>query len=417
MWKYRCKSHLLSLIGAFFVGALITAFSMSSDMAIYQEFLPREVYQFMSQNTVMTYMIGGFSFAGIVNTILIFQLLSSTFGVSPFIMILVLMMAANVALMIGTFLVIPAVIVCIYGMVSLKLSREKEMARRNFSQDSELVRMYTLHHELIEDMKPLADTCKKNVNKMTALYLLGVVALMIVCFVVNNLLIITLIFFVYMFLFNILLKYRASCLIPITSLLYDQCNPEMCASAIIYYSTKNGKVKLKNQTLFAQCLIYLDDPELAQDVLISYPRKDAASSLTYWSLMASIYYQLKDEDGLNRCKEEATKIKLGFGQTGVMIQSEEVAAIQNKINLMNGEFSTSKKYYLDSLKKSRFAFQQVDACYYIALISFVEQDYPLSNLYFDKVVSLGNKMSFVKKAKHYQSKMENMDLSLDSYKS
>lgn len=415
MWKYRCKSHLLSLLAAFVVGCLVTGLSFSTGVEVYQQVLPSDVYAFMTQNMWLTYAMGGFSFAGIINVIMIAQTVMSTYNISPFIFILLIMIASEPLFLIGTLLVIPAIIVCIYGMVSLKMQRGKEMSAHNFSEDSEIVRMYTLHHKLDESVKPLAESCRHNVNRMTYLYLLGVVALFCVLFFVNNLMIGALAFLFYMFAFNLLLRYRASCMIPITSLLYDKCDPEACASAIIYFSTKRGKVKLKSQTLLAQCLIYLDDPELAQDVLIGYPRKDAASSLTYWSLMATIYYLLKDEEGLNRCKEESQRIRLGIGQTGVMIQNEEIAAIQNKINLMNGEFSTSKKYYLDSLNKARFTFQQVDACYYIALISFVEQDYPLANMYFEKVVNVGSKMCFVEKAKKYQSKMENMNLDIDDY--
>ena len=413
MWKYRCKTHLLSILGAFVVGCLITAIFFFTNTETYLQVLPAQVYNFIAENILLTCIMGGLSFAGVINVILIAQLLMSIYNLNPFIFIIIIMLFSEPLVILGILLVIPAIIICIYGMVSLNKQRGKEMKAHNFSQDEELVRMYKLHHELKEEVKELAESCRKNVNKMTYLYLLGIVALFCVLFLIENLMIATLAFLFYMFLFNLLLRYRASCLIPITSLLYDQCDPESCASAIIYFSTKNGKVRLKSQTLFAQCMIYLDDPQLAQDILINYPRKDAASSLSYWSLMANIYYLLKDEDGLNRCKEEAQKIQLGFGQTGVLIQNEEVASIQNKINLMNGEFSICKKYYLDYLNKARFTFQQVDSCYYIALISFVEQDYPLSNLYFEKVINMGNKMCFVEKAKHYQSKMENMDLDLD----
>ena len=161
--------------------------------------------------------------------------------------------------------------------------------------------------------------------------------------------------------------------------------------------------------MLAQCLINLNDAELAQDVLISYPRKDASSSLQYWSLMSYIYYMLKDEEALSRCKEEAQNIRLHYGRAGVMIQSEEMAAIENKIHLMDGDLNTCKKYYLQGLQRANFPFQQVDSCYYIALISFVEEDYKLARLYFEKVLELGNRMYFVKKAKNYLDKIEKIN--------
>ena len=47
--------------------------------------------------------------------------------------------------------------------------------------------------------------------------------------------------------------------------------------------------------------------------------------------------------------------------------------------------------------------------YYIALISFVEEDYKLARLYFEKVLELGNRMYFVKKAKNYLDKIEKIN--------
>ena len=130
--------------------------------------------------------------------------------------------------------------------------------------------------------------------------------------------------------------------------------------------------------------------------------------------MATINYMLKDEDALDRCKEEAGKVRMNYGVQGVLVQSEELASIQNKVDLMNGQFNTCKKYYLQALQKARLPFQQVDACYYIGMISFVEQDYSLASMYFEKVISLGNKMAFVQKAKHFQSKIDAMAPSQDA---
>ena len=166
--------------------------------------------------------------------------------------------------------------------------------------------MYKIHHNLDESYKELAKTCRKNVRKLNGIYALGIVALLVILILINNMLLLAVLLMFYLFAFNLVLRYRAVSLLPITRLLYEDCNPEACASAVIYYCTNSkGHTRLKQHTLLAQCLIYLNDPELAQDVLISYPRKDAASSLQYWSLMSYIDYMLKDEDGLSRCKEEA----------------------------------------------------------------------------------------------------------------
>ncbi|MBU9895341.1 hypothetical protein KSW27_03590 [Holdemanella biformis] len=421
MWKYRCKSHLISLIVAFAVGVGLSVIVFSSGIDISSDIfssslssLPGadtqaidQVLKYLQNNMWILYMGDGLLISGIINVIYIGQYLTVRFNISPWIVMCIIFFLPEYMIYIGTILVIPAFIVCIYGMLSLRSSISKERREFNFSSDDELVRMYEIHHKLDESYKELAKSCRKNVRKLTSIYALGIVALFVILFVVNNIMLLAVLLMFYLFAFNLVLRYRAVSLLPITKLLYEDCNPEACASAIIYYSTnRKGHTRLTQHTLLAQCLIYLNDPELAQDVLISYPRKDAASSLQYWSLMSYIDYMLKDEEALNRCKEEAQSVRLNYGRAGVMIQSEEMASIENKIHLMDGDFNTCKKYYLQGLQRARFAFQQVDSCYYIALISFVEEDYKLARMYFEKVIEIGNRMYFVEKAKSYLEKID-----------
>lgn len=421
MWKYRCKSHLISLIVAFVVGVGLSVIVFSRGIDISSDIfssslssLPGadtqaidQVLKYLQNNMWILYMGDGLLISGIINVIYIGQYLTVRFNISPWIVMCIIFFLPEYMIYIGTILVIPAFIVCIYGMLSLRSSISKERSEFNFSSDDELVRMYEIHHKLDESYKELAKSCRKNVRKLTSIYALGIVALFVILFVVNNIMLLAVLLMFYLFAFNLVLRYRAVSLLPITKLLYDDCNPEACASAIIYYSTnRKGHTRLTQHTLLAQCLIYLNDPELAQDVLISYPRKDAASSLQYWSLMSYIDYMLKDEEALNRCKEEAQSVRLNYGRAGVMIQSEEMASIENKIHLMDGDFNTCKKYYLQGLQRARFAFQQVDSCYYIALISFVEEDYKLARMYFEKVIEIGNRMYFVEKAKSYLEKID-----------
>lgn len=424
MWKYRCKSHLIAMVVAFVVGLGLSAVVFSSGVDVNSDMISsalssvpgvdtqtlKQVLSYLQNNMWILYVGDALLISGIINIIYIGQYLSARFNISPWIVMCLIFFLPEYMIYIGTLLVIPAFIVCIYGMLSLRSSISKERREFNFSSDDELVRMYKIHHNLDESYKELAKTCRKNVKKLTGIYALGIVALFVILGVVNNIMLLAILLMFYLFAFNIVLRYRAISLLPITKLLYEDCNPEACASAIIYYCTNSkGHTRLTQHTLLAQCLIYLNDPELAQDVLISYPRKDAASSLQYWSLMSYIDYMLKDEDGLSRCKEEAQNVRMHYGRAGVMIQSEEMAAIENKIHLMDGEFNTCKKYYLQGLQRANFAFQQVDSCYYIALISFVEEDYKLARMYFEKVVELGNRMYFVEKAKNYLEKIDKIN--------
>lgn len=412
---------MISLIVAFVVGVGLSVIVFSRGIDISSDIfssslssLPGadtqaidQVLKYLQNNMWILYMGDGLLISGIINVIYIGQYLTVRFNISPWIVMCIIFFLPEYMIYIGTILVIPAFIVCIYGMLSLRSSISKERREFNFSSDDELVRMYEIHHKLDESYKELAKSCRKNVRKLTSIYALGIVALFVILFVVNNIMLLAVLLMFYLFAFNLVLRYRAVSLLPITKLLYEDCNPEACASAIIYYSTnRKGHTRLTQHTLLAQCLIYLNDPELAQDVLISYPRKDAASSLQYWSLMSYIDYMLKDEEALNRCKEEAQSVRLNYGRAGVMIQSEEMASIENKIHLMDGDFNTCKKYYLQGLQRARFAFQQVDSCYYIALISFVEEDYKLARMYFEKVIEIGNRMYFVEKAKSYLEKID-----------
>ena len=421
MWKYRCKSHLIALVVAFLFGVVISAIVFASGVNISSDIFSsslssvlgvdtkviKEALSYLQQNMWILYVGDGMLVAGIINVIYLGQYITSRFNISPWIIMCLIFLLPEYMVYIGAILVIPAIIVCIYGIITLHSTISKERREFNFTNDDELVRMYKIHHHLDESYKELANTCRKNVRKLTGIYGLGIVALFVILMIVNNVWLLMILIMFYLFAFNLVLRYRSVSLLPITKLLYEDCNPEACASAIIYYCTNSkGHIHLSQHTLLAQCLIYLNDPELAQDVLISYPRKDAASSLQYWSLMSYIDYMLKDEDALARCKEEAKNIRLHYGRAGVMIQSEEMASIENKIHLMDGDLNTCKKYYLQGLQKAHFAFQQVDSCYYIALISFVEEDYKLARLYFEKVVEIGNRMYFVEKAKNYLEKID-----------
>lgn len=421
MWKYRCKSHLIAMSVAFVVGLALSAVVFSSGVDLNSDMFSsalsqapgvntealNQVLAYLQNNMWILYLGDALLISGIINIIYIGQYVTARFNISPWIIMFLIFFLPEYMIYIGTLLVIPAFIVCIYGMLSLRSSISKERREFNFSNDDELVRMYKIHHNLDESYKELAKTCRKNVRKLNGIYALGIVALLVILILINNMLLLAVLLMFYLFAFNLVLRYRAVSLLPITKLLYEDCDPEACASAIICYCTNSkGHTRLKQHTLLAQCLIYLNDPELAQDVLISYPRKDAASSLQYWSLMSYIDYMLKDEDGLSRCKEEAQSIRLHYGRAGIMIQSEEMAAIENKIHLMDGDFNTCKKYYLQGLQRANFPFQQVDSCYYIALISFVEEDYKLARMYFEKVLEIGNRMYFVEKAKNYLAKID-----------
>ena len=411
MWKYSCKSQLKILLIAFLIGIGMMMLTFSSSEAVYREIFQDEVVDFMYQNLILTYLLGGISIAALANSVILVQMLMRKFQFGIFLILAVLVLQPTIIVEVGCIGLIPSVIVFIYGALSLDGQMKKQMKEYNINKESDLVEIYKSRHTLREDVRPLAEEIRKNNDKLNGIYLLGIIALICIMMFISNFLILVLAFFFYTYAFTYLNRYKMANLLPLRTLLYENCDPEACASAVIYYSNKHNRFKCKDHALLAQSLIYLDDPDLADMFLITYPRSSTASNLTYLTLKSYIYYLKKDETKLLGCKNEAGKIRLSYGPTGVQIQSGEVLAIQNKINLLNGDFNTCRKYYLGAYQTATFNFQRVDASYYIALISFVLEDYVVAKTYFEKVVSKGNKMCFVAKAQKYLDKINKLEIS------
>lgn len=414
MWKYYSKNHLSIISVAFVIGVVVMAFTFGDSQELYAEIFPSEMVEFMYSNVLITYSLGGVSLASLANAILLIQYIMQKWAFGIFIIMMVLILTPDVISVVGVITLVPCVIFSIYGIFSLNKSNKEALAKEGMKSEKDIVDLYKENHNLLEEYQSMAFQCRKNAQKISAIYALGLVAIIFVLLFMNNFLMIMLAILFFTYAFNYLARYKMSCFLPITSLLYEKCDPEACASAIIYYSTNKRFFKLTNQTLFAQCLIYLEDAQTAKKALATYPLKDEASTLSYYSIMAYIYYILKDEQNLIACKEKASKVRLNMGAVGVNIQSQDIAAIQNKIDLINGDFNTCRKYYLQAFQRAQFPFQKVDAAYYIGLISFVEEDYVVAQTYLEKVVQTGNKMHFVNKAEHYLSKISEINIQEES---
>lgn len=427
MWKYKCKSQFLTLIFSFAAGMALGAFlyftnqnpgfsltyglnEMNMDPAVLSQ-----TTAFIHQYAALIYILSyGLFIGGVVDVIIIAQFLMNQFHVTPMAVFLGCILLSRFVMVLGTLMYVPMLLITLYGWLSLKSTDRALFKAHNLEGDNELIRMYQIHHPMVESVKEMAENCARTIRKVTWIYTLGVVAIFALVFAVDNIIIVMMAAIFYMITLKFLLRYRAGCILPITSLLYNDCNPQACASAIIYFSkARTRKGSLQMQSLFAQCCIYMDDPQLAQDALITYPRKDPSSILTYWSLMSYIDYLLKDEDGLLRCKEEASQVNMRFGRTGVMIRNEEVAAIENRIRLMNSDFNSCKKYYLNIYNNTHFNYEKVDSAYYIALISYVQREYAVARMYFEKVVQKGNTMYFKAKAEKYLETLNAMQLDED----
>lgn len=417
MWKYRCKNQVISLIAAFVIGMLLVAVTMgdsSNYISSLSAYLPAEVVSVFASNPYVFYISGGLATAGICNLFLISNILNNQFGVSSLFMFMLLMFIPTQMMYLGILTAPIMLVVSLYGWISLNLANKGHMSKAGMSGGAdEIIRVYQIHHPLDEQYKELGVSARRTVMRINLIYSLGIVAIVCVMIFVPNFLMVLMLLFLYMMAFQFLANYRNHAFLPISNLLYEKCDPEACMSALIYYGQRGRHYRIANAPLMAQCLIYLDDPSLAQDVLILFPRGNTRNTLLYWSLMASTYYQLKDQNGLERCKEAIDKLRPGVGTMMLMYKSQEAASVENKINLMNGNFSVCKQYYLDRLKTSASPLVSADCDYYIALISYVQEDYPLAQMYFQKVIQIGGNLYFVKRARNYLSKLDEMNINSD----
>ena len=83
--------------------------------------------------------------------------------------------------LIGALLVIPVIIACIYGMISLRRQQSGQFTSKHFQNDDEFVRIYTMHYPLQEKVKPIADECNKNRYLVNLVYVLGIIAHIMHC--------------------------------------------------------------------------------------------------------------------------------------------------------------------------------------------------------------------------------------------
>ena len=180
MWKYRCKSHLIAMSVAFVVGLALSAVVFSSGVDLNSDMFSsalsqapgvntealNQVLTYLQNNMWILYLGDALLISGIINIIYIGQYVTARFNISPWIIMFLIFFLPEYMIYIGTLLVVPAFIVCIYGMLSLRSSISKERREFSFSNDDELVRMYKIHHNLDESYKELAKTCRKNVRKL-----------------------------------------------------------------------------------------------------------------------------------------------------------------------------------------------------------------------------------------------------------
>ena len=116
MWKYRCKSHLISLIVAFAVGIGLSAVIFNSGMDVSSDILSsslstmpgvdmqamNQVLEYLKNNMWILYVGDGLLISGIINIIYIGQYLTTRFNISPWIVMCVIFFLPEYMIYIGS---------------------------------------------------------------------------------------------------------------------------------------------------------------------------------------------------------------------------------------------------------------------------------------------------------------------------
>ena len=99
--------------------------------------------------------VAGLVGAALVNGLLLARYLISYFNISPMVVLLVILLASSVfqfLMIAGLLLLIPTVLVCLYGMLTVRSSAAKNFRSLPSGDGNEVERIYRLHHPFKEDV-------------------------------------------------------------------------------------------------------------------------------------------------------------------------------------------------------------------------------------------------------------------------
>lgn len=422
MWKYQCKRQLLFILSGFIFGVFLFGIlqyqndmmkDLLKEVAVSIEGMvegmnANEIYSQLISIPFFIPLLGGISVAGIVNGISLFFYLVQKFQLNFFFVFILLFLGiGNLAYQLGSILLLPSLFVYIYGWLTIPRGSKV----KNKTSIAEIEHKYTLHHKLDETYRTMAKTIARNIVILNSLLGLGAILVVLLMLYVQDIMVMLMGMLIFLFLSFYTNKKKSVITQPVLSLLFDRCDPQACASTIFYlskYLLKRKKFVLT--PVLSQCMIYLDDPHLAIEILtLDTIQNKKTSQHNYYSLMAYAYYQLGDKtmvqhqfDSLEREIQNVKKTPFVF------IMNRALQAIQNKIDMLNQNFSNSELYYQRLFNTTPLLFQKVDASYYLGLLSFIQKDYRSAQTAFSFVVKYGNTLYFTQKAKQYLEKLEKL---------
>ncbi|MEG2800880.1 MAG: hypothetical protein RR890_03070 [Longicatena sp.] len=410
MWKFQCKKQLgVILVGFIFGAILFGAFGYQRELIL--DLMNKMSMAQLSKEAYIPYLLGGITIAGAVNGFMLTMYFIQRFNINyMFVIIIFFFGGFSFIAPIGAILLLPTVAVCIFGWLTIpNRGNHKALEKNEVTSVAEVERVYRLHHRYVNDYDDLAKKVWNYTLRMNVVYAVGLIVMFFAIFYVEDLFLMFLVFVCYAVMFIQLTKRKAMALEPIIALLYDECNPEACASAIFAlakFSKKKKTFPLPQH--LAQCMIYLNDPHLAVDVLVTCQKDKVANMFPYYSLMAYAYYQLGDASMVQLQFDECEKnsARNVNGPIG-MLRSQCLDGISNKLEIMNKEFGKARRYFEANVNTTPYEFQKVDFHYYLGLIAFVDHDLDEAQRKFDYVKQHGNQMYFVEKANKFLQMIAN----------
>ena len=279
MWKYQCKRQLLFILSGFIFGIILFGIlqyqndmmkDLLKEVAVSIESMieganAKDIYQQFMSIPFFIPLLGGISVAGIVNGISLFFYLVQKFQLNFFfVFILLFLGVGNLAYQIGSMLLLPSLFVYLYGWLTIP----KGSKIKNKTSVSEIEHRYTLHHELQTTYQSMAKAIARNIIVLNILLGLGAILVVLLMLYVQDITVMLLGMLIFLFLSFYTNKKKSVIMQPVLSLLFDRCDPQACASTIFYltkYLFKRKKFILT--PVLSQCMIYLDDPHLAIEIL------------------------------------------------------------------------------------------------------------------------------------------------------
>lgn len=414
MWKYQCKRHLLLILAGMFAGMFLfhnIGVTQVAQMVEMFEDSP-EVLAVLKAD-YMPYIASALYGGGIVNTfLLIFYLMQRYNAMMLLFALIILNPLMDIALYVGVMGLIPVIFICIYGMLSVpNRGKHKNFEKNKVNSISEIERVYRLHHAFHDEYESMAKKIWLSNLAVSTIYTLGVLGMVIIILYVDDFAVMLIAVLIYTVILFGMIRKRNEIMKPIIALLYDSCDPEACASVIFMLAKKShAKKNVPLGQYLAQCMIYLNDPHLAIDVLVCTKRNNVNAMLPYHSIMAYANYLLGDESEVKRHYEECDKLAIKGVNTPLgAIKQQYLESISNKLDLMHQDFNKARKFYIGALEMTTFEFQRIDFKYYLGLIAFVNKEYMEARSQFSYVASRGKGMYFTEKAENFLAMIEKLD--------